>query len=100
MIDSGANFSIYNRYSAEQSVKYDRNIDLVSKNSNHTVIYGNGSSETTNQQLQVTSQFKAVVMSNEKCPQNLLSVKALTDHNCTAIFKKTLCIIEPRKRRN
>ena len=95
VVDSGANFSVYSKKTAEYAQHNNSNIKLINKHSIHTVEYGNGSISTTKQQLNITPNFQAVVMNDKECPQNLLSVQSITDNNCTAIFKKDLCIIEP-----
>ena len=100
VVDSGANYSVYNMHTAKSSEKSNKNIHIINNKDRHTVVYGNGTEATTNQQLNVTPNFKAVVMSDEHCPQNLLSIKTLTDNDCTATFKQNICIIDPPERTN
>ncbi len=90
---------MYNEPSAQLAQKQRPTIQFL-ENTDHTIMFGNGSTESATSQLSITPTFPATVLPINHCPNNLLAVKALTDNNCTTTFKRDICIIDPPEETN
>lgn len=61
----------------------------------HTMTFANGSNASTNNVLNITSNYRPAIFADKVCPHNLIPEKALSDLNCATTFYQNTCTITP-----